>query len=80
VNTVTIDAGMTPGAGGGIEVRRSDAGWGPDNDRNLWGRFTTRMFTVPRLTTSQDYYLRLYDAGSPRRYSRHSTVLHVNIP
>jgi len=79
INTMTIDAGVTPAAGGGIEVRRSDAGWGADNDRNLLGRFTTRTLTVPRLARVQDYYLRLYDAGSPRRYSRHSMVLHADV-
>src|SRR5271166_3817442 len=26
---ITVDAGIAPPAGGGIEVRRSDAGWGP---------------------------------------------------
>jgi hypothetical protein len=33
--TVTINAGIAPVSGGGIEVRWSDAGWGPGNDRNL---------------------------------------------
>lgn len=80
LNTVTIDAGIAPGTGCGIEVRRSDAGWGPDNDRNLLGRFVTRSFMLPRLARVQDYFLRLYDAGAPRRYSRHSAALHVDIP
>ena len=30
-----------------IEIRRSDSGWGPDNDRNLIGRFTSQTATVP---------------------------------
>ena len=33
--TISVDAGSPPVSGGGIEVRWSDAGWGPGNDRNL---------------------------------------------
>lgn len=75
---VTIDAGAEPPASGGIEVRRSDLGWGAENDRNLVGRFSTRIFTVPRLSRSQDYYLRPYDAAW--HYSRYSTLLHLDWP
>jgi hypothetical protein len=76
--SVTIDAGLDPQAGGGIEVRRTDAGWGMDNDRNLIGRFATRSFAVPRLARVQDFYLRQYDAAA--RYSRYSAALHVDYP
>ncbi|HWR34722.1 MAG TPA: hypothetical protein VN622_02490 [Clostridia bacterium] len=78
--TLTIDAGLTPTAAGGIEVRRSDTSWEAENDRNLAGRFTTRSFTLPRLSRVQEYYLRLFDGSTPRRYSRYSTVLHVDYP
>ena len=78
--TVTIDAGLTPPAGWGIEVRRSDLGWNPGNDRNLVGRFSARSFTVPRLSRVQDYFLRQYDASSPARYSRYSAALHLDRP
>jgi hypothetical protein len=78
--TCTIDAGVTAPAGGGIEVRRSDTGWGTDADRNLIGRFTSQIFTLTRLTRVQDYYLRQYDASTPPRYSRYSTALHVDYP
>ena len=78
--TITIDAGADPSAGGGFEVRRSDYGWGQENDRNLAGRFTARSFTLPRLARIQDYYLRQYDASSPPRYSRYSTALHLDYP
>src|SRR5262249_22717166 len=43
-----------------VEVRRTDFGWGKDNDRNLVGRFTSRHFTVARLARVQDFYLRQY--------------------
>ena len=78
--TSTLDAGLTPPVGGGIEVRRSDVGWGQENDRNLVGRFTTRGFTVPRLARTQDYFLRQYDASTPAKYSRCSAALHVDYP
>ncbi len=78
--TVTVDAGTNPPAGGGFEVRRSDSGWGDTGDRNLIGRFTTRTFVLARITREVDFYLRQYDASSPRKYSRYSTALHVDYP
>ncbi len=76
----TVDAGVAPPPGGGIEVRRSDGGWGPGDGGNLAGRFTTQTFTLPRLSRSQGYYLRQYDASSPAKYSRYSALLHVDYP
>jgi hypothetical protein len=78
--TVQVDAGMTPPSGSGIEVRQNDYGWGQANDRNLLGRFSTQAFSLPRLARTQDYFLRLYDASSPPRYSRHAAALHVDYP
>ena len=77
---ITVDAGVAPPPGGGIEVRRSDAGWGPGAAGNLAGRFTTQTFTLPRLSRVQTYYLRQYDASSPAKYSRNSALLHVDYP
>lgn len=78
--TLTIDAGSAPPTGGGFEVRWSDSGWGPDNDRNLVGRFTSPTFTIPRLSKVQDCYLRQYDSSNPPKYSRYTTALHVDYP
>ncbi len=78
--SVTLDAGLDPVNGGGIEVRWSDTGWGPDNDRNLIGRFNSRSFSVPRLGRVQDYFLRQYDQSSPAKYSRYSAALHLDYP
>lgn len=75
---VTVDAGAAPPQSGGIEVRRSDAGWGAENDRNLIGRYTARVVSLPRLSRVQDFFLRQYDASA--NYSRHSTLLHVDYP
>ncbi len=59
------------------EVRWSDAGWGPYNDQNLAGRFTTQIFTLPRLAKA-NYFLRQYDSSVPPRYSRYSAALHID--
>jgi hypothetical protein len=64
----------------GAEVRWSDAGWGPGNNRNLVGRFTTQTFTVPRLSEVQDCYLQQYDNSVPPKYSRYTAALHVDYP
>jgi len=79
--TASLDAGIAPiTGGGGIEVRWSDFGWGPNNDQNLAGRFTTQTFTLPRLAKAQDYYLRQYDGSTPPKYSRFSAALHIDYP
>lgn len=71
-----IDAGSEPVSDGGFEVRRSDSGWGLEDDRNLINRFNYRVFSVPRLSRAQTWYLRPFDATG--KYSRVSTVLHVD--
>jgi hypothetical protein len=63
-----------------VEVRENDYGWGQANDRNLLGRFSTQAFSLARLATTQDYFLRLYDSSSPPKYSRYSAALHVDYP
>lgn len=77
---ITVDAGVAPPAGGGIEVRRSDGGWGASGDGNLVGRYTTQSFVLPRLSRIQEYAVRQYDGSNPPRYSRHSALVHVNYP
>jgi hypothetical protein len=78
--TVTVDVGVAPGSGFGIEVRAHDYGWGQANDRNLLGRFNTQTFSLPRLARTQSYFLRMYDSSSPPRYSRYAAALHVDYP
>jgi hypothetical protein len=78
--TVTVNAGIVPVSGGGIEVRWSDAGWGPGNDRNLVGRFATQAFTIPRLSRVQTCYLRQYDGSIPPKFSRYTAALHLDYP
>jgi hypothetical protein len=71
---------QTPALTAIAEVRGSDAGWGPVNDQNLAGRFTTQTFTLPRLAQVQDYFLRQFDASAPPRDSRYSAALHIDYP
>ena len=78
--TVTIDVGVTPAAGGGIEVRYADEGWGVGYNGNLVGRFTSSSFTLTRYARAQDYFLRSYDNSTPPKYSRYSAALHVDYP
>jgi hypothetical protein len=78
--TVQVDVGMALGSTYAVEVRAHDYGWGASNDRNLLGRFNTRTFSLPRLTRTQNYFLRLYDNSTPPRYSRYAAALHVDYP
>ena len=78
--TVTIDAGLTPVAGGGVEVRYSDLGWGAGYNGNLVGRFTSAGFALTRYSRGQSYFLKSYDGSSPPKYSRYSTALYVDYP
>lgn len=78
--TLTFDMGVDPPQDGGFEVRYSDSGWDPAIDRNLAARFTTRVFTIPRLSRVQSYFVRQYDNSSPVKYSKVSTLMHVDYP
>jgi hypothetical protein len=78
--TVQVDAGIVLASDCAIEVRAHDYGWGIANGRNLLGRFSTRTFSLPRLTRTQNYFLRMYDSASPPRYSRYAAALHVDYP
>jgi hypothetical protein len=78
--TVTVDIGFVPVAGGGIEARYSDEGWGQGYSGNLIGRYASESFTMTRFARAQDYYLKSYDGNVPPRYSRYATKLHVDYP
>ena len=76
--SLTMDAGMAPVAGGGIEVRmEGDWGWGTTMSRNLVGRYTSRTITLPVAGVTQAFYLRQYDASTPPQYSPYSSVLNL---
>ena len=73
-NTVlTLDAGTTPPAGGGFEVRRRDSGWG-QTSADLVLQSPVRGFDIPRLAFEEHFFIRMYDNSSPRLYSRFSSA------
>jgi hypothetical protein len=75
-----VDAGETPPASGGFEVRRRDGDFGPGVDQDLVLRSSVRSFTIPRAAQSEEYYVRAYDASTPPVYSRFSSVIAVDLP
>lgn len=77
---IAVDAGVTPPAGGGFEVRRRDWSFGPGADCDLVLRSPVQHFIIPRLASGEQYYVRMYDASTPPAYSRLSSALFLNIP
>jgi hypothetical protein len=77
---VTVNAGVAPISGGGIEVRWSDTGWGPENERNLVGPICQPDFLHTTTIASTTCYLQQYDASVPPKYSRNTAALHVDCP
>jgi hypothetical protein len=71
---VTFDVGMTPVTG--IEVRKTDFGWG-QNNQNLIGRFATQAFSLPRSSFEQVWYLRQVNGT---KTSRRTKVIRVAAP
>lgn len=78
--TLTLDAGVAPPAGGGFEVRRRDAGFGPGADSDLVLRSPVQSFSFPRAAQIERYFVRTYDASTPPVYSRFSSAVFVNAP
>lgn len=71
---VTVDLGAPPITG--VEVRRSDTGWG-FNRVNVIGTFATQVFTLPRTQLDQTWYMRLVNGKQISRFTR---VFRVNYP
>ena len=76
-----VDAGTAPPAGGGFEVRRKDWEFGVGVDAaDMVLRSPVRSFSIPRAAQVEQFYVRMYDAGSPPLYSRFSSAVFVNAP
>jgi hypothetical protein len=75
-----IDAGLTPPAGGGFEVRRRDHAFGPNIAQDLVLRSPVRSFSIPRAAQLEKYYVRMYDASTPPLYSRNSSAVLIDLP
>jgi hypothetical protein len=78
---ISIDAGVTPPAGGGFEVRRRENGFGLGTDAvDLVLRSPVRSFLVPRAAQVERYAVRMYDDSTPPKYSRWSSLVVVHAP
>lgn len=79
-STIQINAGVTPPAGGGFEVRRRDWSFTPGPGPDLVLRSPVSSFTISRQAAMEQYYIRMYDASTPPNYSRFSSAVFVNLP
>ncbi len=79
-SALTLDAGLPAPVGGGFEVRRRDAAFGPGSDADLILRSPVRGFSIPRAAQVERFYVRMYDASTPPVYSRFSAGVLVNWP
>jgi len=78
--TVSVNAGVTPPAGGGFEIRRRDFAFMPGEDPGLVMRATVPTMTFSRETANDRFYIRMYDGATPPNYSQFSTALFLNLP
>ncbi len=79
-STVAINAGVTPPAGGGFEIRLRDSSFMPGEDPDLVVRATLPNMTFSRETANDRFYIRMYDGATPPNYSEWSTALFINLP
>jgi hypothetical protein len=79
-SAVTINAGVTPPAGGGFEIRRRDFAFMAGEDPDLAVRATQPHMTFLRQTANDRFYIRMYDGSTPPNYSQFSAALFINLP
>jgi hypothetical protein len=79
-STVTVNAGVTPPAGGGFEIRLRDFAFMPGEDPTLVMRSPVPNLTFSRVSASDRFYIRMYDGSTPPNYSEFSTALFINLP
>jgi hypothetical protein len=79
-STVSINAGVTPPAGGGFEIRRRDFAFTPGEDPDLVMRANVPNMTFSRATANDRFYIRMYDGSTPPNYSEFSAALFINLP
>jgi hypothetical protein len=78
--TVALNTGITPPAGGGFEVRRRDFAFMPGEDPDLVVRATVPNLSFARESTTDRFYIRMYDGSNPPNYSEFSAALFINLP
>lgn len=79
-SSVTLNAGVTPPAGGGFEIRRRDFAFMAGEDADLVMRSNVPNMTISRETANDRFYIRMYDGSTPPNYSECSTALFINLP
>jgi hypothetical protein len=79
-SAVTVNAGTTPPAGGGFEIRLRDFAFMPGEDPTLVTRGSQPNLTFSRVSASDRFYIRMYDGSTPPNYSEFSTALFINLP
>lgn len=79
-SSVTVNAGVTPPAGGGFEIRLRDFAFMPGEDPDLVLRGPEPNMTFARLSANDRFYIRMYDGSTPPNYSEFSTALFINLP
>jgi hypothetical protein len=76
---INVNAGVTPPAGGGFEVRRRDWIFGAGDAVDVVLRSPVPNFTIIRAFPIEQYYVRMYDGANPPNYSRFSSAVFVNV-
>jgi hypothetical protein len=78
--TVAVNAGVTPPAGGGFEIRLRDFAFMAGEDPSLVMRATQPNMSWSRISANDKFYIRMYDGSTPPNYSEFSTALFINLP
>jgi len=79
-NSITVNTGVTPPAGGGFEIRLRDFAFMSGEDPTLVMRGSQANLTFSRISASDRFYIRMYDGSAPPNYSEFSTALFINLP
>jgi hypothetical protein len=79
-NTVSINTGNLPPAGGGFEIRRRDFEFMPGTDPGLVTRSSLPNIIFSRETANDRFFIRMYDGAMPPNYSEFSSALFINLP
>ncbi len=75
-----VDSGTDAPAGGGFEVRRSDANFGSSNVTDLVLNSPVRSFSIPRAAFQERFFIRMYDGSINRQYSAVSSMVLTSLP
>lgn len=74
--TVTFGASLPAGVSG-VEIRRSDSGWGSDG---FLSRTASATMGLTRAEEDQTWYFKSYIDGTPRRFAERAALVRVTYP